>query len=202
MDLTRPFDAVTPTLDGGVLSLLARSPNVWFRTSQLSSMLNASPEGIRKVLKRLVSQGVVDTLDAGRMQLYQINSDHLAVQPITQLANLFDALIANIKSQLDTWEHKPKYCAMFGSAARGTMSLTSDIDLLFIREKQTPEVPWAEQLASLSAAVTRWTGNEASTIDLGADELQTLADSQLISDVLREGLTLAGSRSWLQKSLR
>lgn len=202
IDLARPFDAVTPTLDGGVLTLLARAPSAWFRTTQISNVLDASPEGIRKVLKRLVSQGVVETLDAGRMQLYRINSEHLAVQPITQLANLFDTLIANIKSEINTWEYKPKYCAMFGSAARGTMSPSSDIDLLFIHEERTPEAPWAEQLAGLSTAVTRWTGNDASTIDFSSDELQTLVGSQLISDVMREGLTLSGSRSWLQKSLQ
>ena len=66
MELNRPFATVTPTLDGDVLAVLA-AHDATFTTGQIHRVLNSfSEEGIRRVLSRLVLQGVVLAERVGR----------------------------------------------------------------------------------------------------------------------------------------
>lgn len=53
---------------------------------------------------------------------------------------------------------------LFGSAARGDGSETSDIDIAVVRADSVDpdDADWSSQLVELSDAVTRWTGNDAS----------------------------------------
>ncbi len=63
--------------------------DVTFTTGQVHRILNhSSEEGIRKVLSRLVRQGVVLVDRAGHAYAYRLNSEHLAAEPILALAKL------------------------------------------------------------------------------------------------------------------
>lgn len=82
MQLHKPFAAVTPTLDGDVLMVLAGA-DVAFTISQINRMLpDVSGEGIRKVLNRLTAQGIVLHAEVGRTGTYRLNREHIAAEPI------------------------------------------------------------------------------------------------------------------------
>lgn len=138
MELNRPLATVTPTLDGDVLAVLAMRDTT-FTTGQIHRVLNAfSEEGIRKVLARLVRQGVVTAERVGNAYAYRFNTDHLAAEPILALAHLTKTLLARLEIYLGGWEPPPTYAAVFGSAARGTMTVDSDIDILRLRRRIRP----------------------------------------------------------------
>jgi predicted nucleotidyltransferase len=202
VELNRPFATVTPTVDGDVLAVLA-THDATFTTGQIRRALNRfSEEGIRKVLTRLVRQGVVLSERVGQTYAYRLNTAHLAAEPIVALSNLFNKFLTRLEEQLRGWDHRPAYAAVFGSAVRGTMTTDSDVDLFLVRENDTRATDWEIQVNELAAAVTAWTGNDARAIEYTVAELRAARTEPMVREVLEHGLTVAGSRAWLLKQLK
>jgi predicted nucleotidyltransferase len=202
MELNRPLATVTPTLDGDVLAALAQQETA-FTTGQLHRILGQhSLEGIRKVLLRLTRQGIVHSEQVGNAHSYRLNRQHLAAGPIIELSRLLSVLLERLEQRLSTWDFPPAYAAVFGSAARGTMNEDSDLDLLLIRFDDTPSETWDEQVGSLVAEVSIWTGNDTRPLEYTVTELDAARDETVLRDVLRDGLTIAGRRAWLNQHLR
>lgn len=200
MDLTRPLATVTPTLDGDVLAVLAQHETT-FTTGQLRRVLTRfSEDGIRKVLVRLVAQGIVLANRVGNAYAYQLNREHLAAGPVIALARARSTLLERLEAELAGWRPPPVYAAVFGSAARGDMTADSDIDLLFIRPDDVDEDAWEERVTALAGLATRWTGNDTRPLQFTVSEVGD--HEPVLRDVLREGLTIAGTRAWLVEATR
>jgi predicted nucleotidyltransferase len=194
---------VTPTVDGDVLTVLANH-DVTFTTGQLHRVLKRhSEEGIRKVLQRLTKQGIVQAERVGQAFAYRLNREHLAAEPIIALAQLPSTFLKRIEERLQAWETPPTYAAVFGSAARGSMTADSDVDILLICPDGVDHEAWEAQIINLVDDIVRWVGNDAQPLTFTASEVATSGRQEpVLHDVLREGLTVAGSRAWLTKQLR
>jgi predicted nucleotidyltransferase len=200
VELHRPLATITPTLDGDVLTVLARH-DATFTTGQVHRILTQhSEEGIRKVLRRLAGQGIVLAERIGNAFVYRFNNEHLAAQHIVELSRLQEIFLARLEDLLQAWHHPPLYAAVFGSAARGRMTDSSDIDLLLVHPGGAADAEWEDQVDNLAATITRWLGNDTRVLEFTEDEVT--ASEPVLHDVLREGLTVAGQRSWLAKQLR
>ncbi len=202
MQLNRPFATVTPTLDGDVLAVLATHDST-FTTGQIHRILDGfSEEGIRKVLTRLAAQGVVLADRVGNTFAYRLNTEHLAAEPIQALARLASTFLTQIECHLEQWEVPPKYAAVFGSAATGTMTIHSDLDIFLVRDDDAAEGVWSQQVDELATTVTAWTGNDARVVEYALSDLRDASTERMIRDVLDRGLTVAGSRAWLIRQIR
>jgi len=203
MELNRPLATVAPTLDGDVLTVLAKH-DATFTTGQVHRILTQySEEGIRKVLRRLSGQGIVLSDRVGNAFAYRFNRDHLAAEYIVGLARLQETFFARLEDLLATWPVPPVYAAVFGSAARGEMAASSDIDLLLVRPDDATALEWEPQVNDLAPTVTRWLGNDARVLEFAErDVVARGRDEPVLREVSREGLTVAGRRSWLNKQLR
>lgn len=203
VELSRPLSTITPTLDGDVLAVLARQ-DATFTTGALHRVLTQySEEGIRKVLQRLTRQGIVHSARVGNAYSYRLNRDHLAAEHIIKLADLMNIFLARLTERLEAWEVRPVYAAVFGSAARGSMSMESDLDLLLVRPKDVPDELWAAQVDRLVEDVSRWIGNDVRPLQFAEAQIVTSGrEEPVLRDVLSEGLTVAGSRAWLSQQLR
>jgi hypothetical protein len=193
---------VTPTLDGDVLSVLAGA-QAEFTGRQVHSLVgHSSPEGVRRALKRLVLEGVVDERQAGRANLYALNREHLAASSIEQLAHLRAQLLGRLRDEIAGWAVAPTVAALFGSVARGDSGPHSDLDLFFVRPAGADEDAWERQIATLATRATRWTGNDARPLDVAEEDLiGGLADEPVIAEIVDHGVFLAGSASWLRKAV-
>mgnify|MGYP005613261477 FL=1 len=201
MEFARPFATVTPTLDGDVLAVLARD-DVTFTTGQVHRILNRfSEEGIRKVLSRLVLQGVVYVERVGNTNAYRFNTDHLAADAIVALARLSTTFFTRLEKHIDAWDEPPAYGAVFGSAMTGSMTPNSDIDLFLVKEDAASDEVWARQLGDLARTVSRWTGNDARAIEYTVAELVEARNEPVVRDVVDHGLTVAGTREWLLRTV-
>lgn len=211
MQLNKPFATVTPTLDGDVLAVLA-SADAAFTISQIQRILTtASGEGIRKVLIRLTGQGVVLDDQVGRTNTYRLNTEHIAAEPIMALSQLASTFLRRLETHLESWGEELRYCAVFGSAATGRMTLDSDIDLFLVRASVSEPngrdedlSSWEQQVTELARLVTAWTGNDARVVEYTDEELRAAAAAgePLLDDVSKQGLTVAGTRAWFNKQLR
>ena len=201
MDAQHPLAVVTPTLDGDVLAILALV-DAAFTTGQIHRTLSRfSEDGIRKVLARLREQGIVLSEPAGNAYLYRFNRDHLAAEPIRALATLRQTLLSRIDERFESWKRPPVYAAVFGSMARATAATSSDIDLLLVKDDDVPDDQWEAQVAELADDVSRWTGNDARPITFTVSDLTRRRTEPLFAEVLAEGLTVCGQRSWLQRQI-
>jgi hypothetical protein len=196
MDLTDPTRAMTPTLDGPVLAVLARVGKPLTAGEVAAQTPRGSEIGVRKCLARLVEQGIVRATEMGRNRVHELNREHLGAPVAGLLAGLRLELWNRFRKTLGTWNPKPVYGCVFGSAARGDGDAQSDIDLLLVhaplpgetdprRRLGAPEAvggfaaefmtvqltdrqlaKWRRQVDQLRGLVHGWTGNPLQVLEM------------------------------------
>jgi predicted nucleotidyltransferase len=161
VDLSDPTGAVTATLDGPVLAVLASAGKPLTVGEVTARMPRGSEIGIRRSLARLVGQGIVLATEMGRNRVHELNRDHVAAPIAVQLASLRLELWRRMRSKLGSWKIKPLYACVFGSAARGDGDADSDIDLLLVHppfpgdtDPRRRSARLGSQLAGLAAELT------------------------------------------------
>jgi predicted nucleotidyltransferase len=138
-----------PTLDGTVLATLAAAGKPLTVGQVALQAARGSEIGIRRSLARLVEQGTVRATMMGRNQVHELNRDHVAAHVAELLAGLRTELWSRFRHELGTWQPRPLYACVFGSAARGDGDETGDIDLLLVH----PPFPGERKPARLSPSI-------------------------------------------------
>jgi len=133
VDLSDPTRAVTATLDGPVLAVLARAGKPLTVGEVAALTPRGSEIGVRRSLARLVEQGIVRAAEMGRNRVHELNREHIAAPVAEALADLRLTLWKRFRDTLAAWNPRPVYGCVFGSAARGDGDIQSDIDLLLVR---------------------------------------------------------------------
>lgn len=176
MNVSRPYGVISHPLDGAVLHVLAGTTQGLSgrRVARLTG--NATQEGVRKALGRLVDEGIVGQQEAGNAILYQLNRRHLAAPAIERLTDLRRALLTRLAETFKAWKVPPLHASMFGSAARGDGDSSSDIDLFVVRPAAVgaDDRAWRGQVERLTDDVRDWTGNLASVVEISEPDLADL----------------------------
>jgi predicted nucleotidyltransferase len=221
MNLSDPTRAVTPTLDGPVLAVLASAGRPLTVGEVAQQTARGSEIGIRRTLARLVAQGLVRATLMGRNQVHELNRNHVAAGVADILAELRLELWRRLRWELADWDPAPVYASVFGSAARGEGDESSDIDLLLVhpafpgeaslKHKTEPVLPdvvtaavtltptnphrWEQQVDRLRGLVKGWTGNELQVVDLSVYECWQPGETHqaLLAEVKRDGIEVARS---------
>jgi predicted nucleotidyltransferase len=196
MDLGRPYAVIAPTLDPGVLSVLAGTKRPLTGREIARLLGRSSHSGVIAALNRLVAQGLVGREEAGRAFLFTLNREHLAAPAAELLADLLGELTNRIQKSVDRWAVQPEHVSLFGSAARGDGDAESDIDLFVVRPDPvgSEDPDWRDQVDLLSLRIERWTGNPARIAEVGQAEIARLRDDRppIVEALLQDAVTLAG----------
>lgn len=195
MDLTNPLRTLSPTVDGDVLAVLARThaPLTGARVQRLAGRSYAQ---VRHALHRLTDHGLVDSQRHGQAVSYSLNRQHV-------LAGVVEAAVASdseaeqrLRAVLQEWPIPAIAAILFGSFARRDGDSESDIDLLLVRGEHVTEDDgaWATQRYDLTAQLERWTGNTVQIVDLDQAEFRAAVSrgDDLISSLRRDGRVVAG----------
>lgn len=206
MQLQRPFGIVTPTVDGDVLAVLARA-DAEFTPPEVHALVGRhSEQGVRKVLRRLAVEGIVEHRRAGRAILYRLNREHLGAPAVIALGSLFETFVDRLSARIEAWSVQCLFAALFGSAVRGEMRPESDIDVFVVRasDVDADHDPWRMQVEELGRDVTSWTGNDARILEYSADDVRRglRARDGVLDAVGAEGVRLAGPIRYLQREMR
>jgi len=154
MDLGDPTKAVVPTLDGPVLAVLARAGRPLTAGEVAAQTKRGSEIGVRRVLARLVEQGVVGSHQMGRNRVHELNRDHIAAEVAIALSGFRTELWRRMRETLRKWDPGPVYACVFGSAARGDGDASSDIDVLVVHPSFPGEpTPKADTWAAAAATI-------------------------------------------------
>ena len=183
MNLTDPSLSWTSALDGPVLSVLAEYDRPLTVTEIAEKAARGTEIGIRRVIQRLVAQGIVSGIAIGKRSGYVLNRQHVAADGVIQLAGLRRILWSRMAEHITHWPSKPVLARVFGSAARGDGDETSDIDVLFVRPATAQEIQLErssnQTLTDLLASVA------ASLGQAGASQWRAVALTQFDSDLAR-----------------
>jgi predicted nucleotidyltransferase len=199
MDLARPYAALCPTLDAGVLSVLAGTTRP-LTGREISRLLGRrSHSGVLDTLDRLAEHGLVDREEAGRAFLFTLNREHLAAPAVDLLAQMRGELFDRLAHLVDSWKIAPVHVSLFGSMARGEGDTSSDIDLFVVRPQSVgrEERQWREQLDLLARQVQRWTGNPAGIVEVGKGEIPRLRKEErpILAELRTDAITVAGTEA-------
>jgi predicted nucleotidyltransferase len=197
MDVAHPHTAICPTLDSGVLSVLAGTTRPLTGREVARLLGRPSHSGVLDALNRLVEHGVVHREEAGRALLFTLNREHLAAPAVDVLAGMRSELLTRLRGAVDSWEVAPVHVSMFGSAARGEGDASSDLDLFGLRPKgvEGEEPRWRGQLDDLARRVQRWTGNRAGIAEAGEEEIARLRGEEppIVAELRSDAITIAGT---------
>jgi predicted transcriptional regulator len=195
MDVTRPFSALSTSVDADVLVVLAGS-SVPRTGRELARLSGRSNTGVQHVLDRLVTHGLVERTEAGRAFLYLLNRDHLLAPAVEEMAEVRVALVGKLREAMAGWETPAVHASLFGSTARGDGSLASDIDLFIVRpaDIDLDDPGWRAQIDGLAEHVRRWTGNHAGIAEISEKELPQLRRDRppVLDEVSADAIDLAG----------
>lgn len=199
MRLSRPFEVITPTVDGDILAVLGSAAGP-FSGRQIHRLVNDHSEaGIRKALDRLVKQGIVLRERVGNTYLHSLNRDHLAADAICAISQLREAAFALMSETLRSFSQPPLLAAVFGSTARREERPDSDLDLLLVPPPGADEEVWQQEVSSFTGKISRATGNDVRVLELSRSELWVASNDALRNELVREAIILLGSREVLTR---
>jgi hypothetical protein len=201
MQLDRPFQAITPTVDGDVLAALALADTAFTGRGLHRVIGRHSVDGVRRAVDRLARQGIVDVAIAGPSKLYSLNRDHIAAPHVIAIAHLREEFVDRFRRRLADWAIKPSYAALFGSAARAQMRSESDIDVFVVRPSAVDpgNDTWVSQLDALGRDGSRWTGNDVRALEMSEADarLGSMDNKDVLDDIRGHGIRLIGSDDFL-----
>jgi predicted nucleotidyltransferase len=171
MDLSDPTRAVTSSLDGTVLAVLAPAGSPLTIGQIAERAARGSEIGIRRCVDRLVEQGIVRATVMGRNRVHELNHDHVAAGVALILAELRPELWKRFREHLKKWKVRPVHAVVFGSAARGDGGVDSDIDLLLVH----PPFPGEKPTRRLDATTVKRLGEAAASFARAPSEMDALA---------------------------
>jgi predicted nucleotidyltransferase len=196
MDLRTPISTVVPSLDGPVLQVLARSDE-GLSGRQIQKLAGTgSVAGVRLVLQRLATTGLVHVDDLGNSLLYRLNRRHLVAPAVEFLADLRSTLVSRLADEISAWRIPAVHASLYGAIARGDGDLDSDVDLLLIRPDHLDagDVLWEQQAGRLMQTVVDLTGNPAHVFELSRTELtdHLATEEPILNDWMRPSIQLTG----------
>jgi predicted nucleotidyltransferase len=197
VDLSSPISSVIPSAHGAVLAVLARThePLSGRRVAALTDG-RVGQRRVNDVLGELADAGIVRCERHPPAKLYVLNREHVAAEGIIALANQCEALLGRIRDELVGWQVPPVSACLFGSAARGSAQLDSDLDILLVTDLHDArrESEWQHQVDRLTEQVQAWSGNACEVLELSRDDLAAAAarDDRLVRELRADAITLGG----------
>lgn len=199
MKLQNPFTAICCDADAAVLLALGRAPVELTAQQVFGLAAGPSLSSVRRSLERLARGGVINERVLGQARGYSLNQQHLLARPIQDIAHATEELYSRIAQSLDAWPVSVAGCVLFGSAARGEMGDSSDIDLLILVANESAAVQVENGVYELSQQVEAWTGVPANVVVWTADQDHPGA---ILDNIVDEGKTIYGDPQHVRGILR
>ena len=196
MDFVHPVEAVIPGTQGRVLAVLAES-NAELNLRTVARLAGVSPAQASRVLPGLVELGLVERREVPPSSLFRLNRQHIAAQPIVELARSHDIALQRIGTAARNLKVPPASVIIFGSFSRREADRHSDIDALVVRPDGVDEddETWAAGIEQWREVVRSVTGNPVEVIETDrAETTEKLAGRRSVwRDIASDGILVYGA---------
>jgi predicted nucleotidyltransferase len=182
-----------------VLRFLWRSRAEW-SGREIARKAGLSAPSCHETLKKLDARGLVQLRRVSNLHLYKINPENYLVQNV--FARIFEAeaalpkAIAAVvkKSLVDSGKSGIISLVLFGSAARGTERLGSDLDLLVVVSARESRKALESRIERLRTLLFKRFNVPLSPYIQTLPELRHKhrSDLPLIREILKDGVTICG----------
>ena len=187
MNIASPISSVVPTLDGPVLEVLAGSAVPLSLSEVHRRASRGALSGMRRVLQRLVIEGVVLDVPGG----YLLNREHVAADAIDALVTIRARFLSRLRTEVASWPYQADLVGIFGSFARRDGDSRGDIDIVIVGEEQCPD----DVVDELARLVITWTGNRAQVVAITPSELRAMrsVNEPILAEWRRDLEVVSGS---------
>jgi predicted nucleotidyltransferase len=195
--------------------LRAMHPNFekWFYTRELAALAQVSTWVVSREFSRLVERGVTRQKQEGRERYYALNIANPKTRALCQLfeSERREALyrrnrrlswaMEEFSKRIFDFLPQVQSLVLFGSAARGEMTKTSDVDILVIVPNLTQQSfdQLTNDVDKLARDVTATYPLALAPITMSVKDFENAAreKKRIVQDVLRDGLILFGEDRYL-----
>lgn len=200
MDLSAPITDVIPGHRGAILAALVRL-QAPVTGRELAAQAGVPPATAARVVNDLEAAGLIERGPAGHAMGVVLNRRHLAVPALEELAGMRAGLVGRLRSTITQWKEPAVAAWLFGSAARGDGSRSSDIDIVVVARREISD-GWEQQIGELGDLAAASTGNTAQVIDYSRRQFRELVGSHnpLIRALRSDGIELVESSSVLLRT--
>lgn len=186
-----PFGGIIPGPQGAVLAALLNTgkPLTGREVHRLVSD-RTSQQSVQRALHTLVRVGLLESMPAGRANLYTVNDSHVAVPALREIVAPLHLLRRVIAESVKADDEGVQAVVLFGSAARGEALPDSDIDLAIIARDG-----WDGAHAIWEAVTSRY-GGECDILQYTPREFAAWTrteDEAVLRTIARDGITLWGA---------
>jgi len=202
MDLSDPISVIIPSLEGQVLRVLAHTTTPLSGSRIAELVTTGSNPGIRTALGRLVHQGTVLARRSGPSILYTANRDHLTWPTIEHAVQSADTVLDTLQERIADLARKHlrqpgaerTTLALFGSVARATSTLDSDIAIVAVFPDNIDAHTIEQFVDAVTEGVERWTGNSCNVYDVTRARLAQMiaASDPMIASWAADARTFLG----------
>ena len=166
---------------------LARRAQVPHRTAQLA-------------LEELVKMGLVHRIQGGREFMVSLNRSHRLAAPISALLTaeglLFQELLVRLSEVVAPGGRAPGVVsvALFGSVARGTEGVESDLDVLLVAKDLPAREKYLDRLSAAIEPLAEEFGCELQPIGYTLSQMRAaFRRAGLLKEVARDAVTVFGT---------
>lgn len=180
-------DALFTSTQQKVLTLLFGQPDRTFYTAELIALAEAGSGAVQRELARLADAGLVTVSRIGNQKHFQANRHSPIFEEVRHIAIKTFALAVPLKQALKPLEPRIDLAFVYGSQAKGTDTVSSDIDLLVVSDELT-----LEELFSTLAPLERQLRRPVNPTLLTSEEFgsRKLDPGSFINRVLQDELIL------------
>lgn len=128
------IDALFPRTKQRVLALLFGQADRSFATMELIRLAHAGSGAVQRELDRLVASGLVSVTVTERQKRFAANRESPVFVDLQAIVEKTIGVPGVLKATLATLESSVRFATLYGSAAKGSDSATSDLDLLIVAD--------------------------------------------------------------------
>lgn len=192
MNYLAPLEALFPGSAASILEVLVSNSEP-MTMRQLAERSGTSHPSVAIHIERFEGLGLVRRQIVGRSHLVSL-TESAASGAIRNLANLRTTVLEMMNTSVGGIEPKPDAVIVFGSFARGTTQLESDIDVaVIVASDLVEDTEWLASLATWTDAVAAFAGNPVSELVITVDELCDRVNTPLWQGINLEGIVLTGA---------
>jgi len=126
------LESLFPEVRQKILATMLLRPKKSWYLSELAKHLQTSPSSLQRELATLSKSGILERTEDGSRTYFKAETTSPVYAELRGLLSKTAGIVPSLRSELNQFQCKIKWAAIYGSIAKGEEQAGSDIDLLIV----------------------------------------------------------------------